>query len=142
MFESLSPAPPDAILGLTVAFNEDPNPIKINLGVGVFKDADGKTPILKSVRTAEERILLTEQTKSYLPIDGGPAYNSATQKLLFGEAAPDRARRPGCDRADAGRNWGSARCRGLHRQDHRRMRPSGSAIPRGPTTLASSHRRV
>ena len=88
MFESLSPAPPDAILGLTVAFNEDPNPLKINLGVGVFKDADGKTPILKSVRAAEERILLTEQTKSYLPIDGGPAYNSATQKLLFGEAHP------------------------------------------------------
>jgi aspartate/tyrosine/aromatic aminotransferase len=88
MFESLTPAPPDAILGLTVAFNDDPNPNKINLGVGVFKDADGNTPILKSVRTAEERLLLTERTKSYLPIDGGAAYNSATQKLLFGDNHP------------------------------------------------------
>ena len=88
MFETLTPAPPDAILGLTVAYNEDPNPNKINLGVGVFKDAEGNTPILKTVRTAEERLLLDERTKSYLPIDGLPAYNAATQKLLFGESHP------------------------------------------------------
>jgi aspartate/tyrosine/aromatic aminotransferase len=84
MFQSLTPAPPDAILGLTVAYNQDPNPKKINLGVGVFKDANGVTPILESVHMAEERLLLTERSKSYLPIDGGPAYQSATQKLLFG----------------------------------------------------------
>ena len=85
MFETLSPAPPDAILGLTAAYREDPNPNKINLGVGVYKDAAGKTPILQTVKLAQERLLLTEQSKSYLPIDGGPAYQRATQELLFGD---------------------------------------------------------
>ena len=88
MFEALSPAPPDSILGLTEAYKKDPNPNKINLGVGVYKDADGKTPILETVKTAEERLLGSEQSKSYLPIDGGPAYQHATQKLLLGERSP------------------------------------------------------
>lgn len=88
MFETLTPAPPDAILGLTVAYNEDTNPNRINLGVGVYKDAGGNTPILKSVRAAEERLLLSERTKSYLPIDGDRAFQSATQRLLFGENHP------------------------------------------------------
>ena len=88
MFETLSPAPPDAILGLTAAFQEDPNPRKVNLGVGVYKDSSGKTPVLKTVRLAEERLLLSGQSKSYLPIDGDPAYLRATQKLLFGDDSP------------------------------------------------------
>lgn len=88
MFETLTSAPPDAILGLTAAYNEDPNPNKINLGVGVFKNAEGKTPILDSVRTAEERLLLSQQSKSYLPIEGSREYQTATQKLLFGEDHP------------------------------------------------------
>lgn len=85
MFESLTPAPPDAILGLTEAFKKDPNPKKVNLGQGVFVDANGRTPILKSVKTAEERLLAKESTKSYLPIDGTPEFQAATQRLLFGE---------------------------------------------------------
>lgn len=88
MFDSLTPAPPDAILGLTVEYNQNPNPKKINLGVGVYKDANGKTPILDSVRTAEERLLASETSKSYLPIDGGPAFQQATQRLLLGERNP------------------------------------------------------
>ena len=56
MFEKFTPAPPDAILGLTEAFKQDPNPNKINLGVGIYKDAQGRTPILKSVKQAEERL--------------------------------------------------------------------------------------
>jgi aspartate aminotransferase len=84
MFEQLTPAPPDAILGITEAFKQDPNPNKINLSVGVFKDAGGNTPILKSVLTAEARILETETTKGYLPIDGPPAYNRLSQELVFG----------------------------------------------------------
>src|SRR5690606_33856028 len=59
-------------------------PNKINLSVGVFKDAGGNTPILKSVLTAEARILETETTKGYLPIDGPPAYNRLSQELVFG----------------------------------------------------------
>ena len=84
MFERITPAPPDAILGLTVAFRNDPNPNKINLGVGVYKDAEGRTPVLHSVKRAEARILETEATKSYLDIDGSPAYAAAVQELLFG----------------------------------------------------------
>lgn len=84
MFEQLTPAPPDAILGLTEAFKKDPNPHKINLGVGVYKDAAGNTPVLRSVRKAEERILQSETTKNYLPIEGSLAYAAATQQLLFG----------------------------------------------------------
>ena len=84
MFEKLTPAPPDSILGLTEAFKQDPNPRKINLGVGVYKDADGNTPILRTVSLAEERLLASEKTKSYLPIDGSPAFQRATQELLFG----------------------------------------------------------
>lgn len=84
MFEQLTPAPPDAILGLTEAFRKDPNPNKINLGVGVYKDATGNTPIPASVKTAEARLLAQEASKTYLPIDGLPAFNRATQALIFG----------------------------------------------------------
>jgi aspartate/tyrosine/aromatic aminotransferase len=88
MFQQITPAPPDAILGLSDAFREDPNPKKINLGVGVYKDADGRTPVLPSVKAAEERLYAKEATKSYLPIDGSPAYGKAAQALLFGANHP------------------------------------------------------
>lgn len=84
MFESVQPAPPDAILGLTEAFKADPNPDKINLGVGVFQDAEGKTPVLETVREASRRVVERLATKSYLPIPGDPAYCSAVQKLMLG----------------------------------------------------------
>lgn len=84
MFEILSPAPPDAILGLNEAFRTDPNPAKVNLSVGVFKDEAGKTPILQSVKLAEQKLLSQESTKSYLPIDGPPEYGAAVRELLFG----------------------------------------------------------
>ncbi len=84
MFEELQMAPADPILGLTEAFNNDPNPDKINLGVGVYKDESGKTPILACVKAAEGEILKAETTKSYLPIPGGAEFAAATQQLLFG----------------------------------------------------------
>ena len=84
MLEKIQAAPPDPILGLTEAFKNDPNPRKINLGVGVYKDENGLTPVLNSVKQAEERILTAEKSKSYLPIDGAPAYTSAVQGILFG----------------------------------------------------------
>src|SRR5690606_35318733 len=77
-------APPDPILGLTEAFKKDSNPKKVNLGVGVYKDAGGQTPVLKSVKRAEERILSAEQTKNYLPIEGHAEFDRATLELLFG----------------------------------------------------------
>ncbi|MCB0046423.1 MAG: aspartate/tyrosine/aromatic aminotransferase [Caldilineaceae bacterium] len=84
MLETIQAAPPDAILGLTEAFKQDANPAKMNLGVGVYKDAAGKTPVLASVKEAEKRILADEESKSYLPINGSPAFGAATQELLFG----------------------------------------------------------
>ena len=88
MFEKLEMAPPDPILGLTAAFKEDPHPHKINLGVGVYKDAKGDTPVFASVKKAEERILARETTKTYLPIEGAPEYARAVQELLFGPDHP------------------------------------------------------
>jgi aspartate/tyrosine/aromatic aminotransferase len=85
MFESLQPAPPDPILGLTEAFRNDPNPQKINLSVGVYQDAGGRTPILECVKQAERRLLDTETTKSYLPIHGSPAFGASVQELTFGK---------------------------------------------------------
>ena len=85
MFERLEMAPPDAILGLTEAFKQDTNPNKINLGVGVYKDTQNKTPVLNSVKKAEERILTAEDTKSYMPIPGDPEYGALVRQMLFGE---------------------------------------------------------
>lgn len=84
LFDQLQPAPPDAIMGLTDAFKKDPNPKKINLTVGVYKDESGQTPVLTSVKKAEERLLREETTKSYLPIEGALEYTARVQELVFG----------------------------------------------------------
>jgi aspartate/tyrosine/aromatic aminotransferase len=84
MFQ-LDLAPADPILGLTETFKADTHPDKINLGVGVYQDATGKTPILKAVTEAETRLLATETSKSYLSIPGVPEVATYTQELLFGE---------------------------------------------------------
>ncbi|MEM8781691.1 MAG: amino acid aminotransferase [Planctomycetota bacterium] len=84
MFESIEAAPPDAILGISEAYRRDERATKINLAVGVYKNADGQTPVLDAVKAAERRMLERQTTKSYLPIDGPPAYGSAVRRLLFG----------------------------------------------------------
>ncbi len=86
MFEFLPIAPPDSILGLSDAFTNDPRPNKINLTVGVFKDDSGRTPILASVKKAEEILLRSETTKSYMPIEGHPGYLKAVVDLVFGKS--------------------------------------------------------
>lgn len=86
MFEQIEAAPPDAILGISEAFGRDPNPNKINLSVGVYKDESGVTPILDAVRRAENRVLAEQKTKGYLGIPGSPDYARAVQRLLFGPA--------------------------------------------------------
>lgn len=83
-FAHIQQAPPDPIIGLTEAFNNDTNPAKVNLGVGVYQDANGKVPVLKVVREAERRWYDQEATKTYIGIDGVPAYIKEVQKLLFG----------------------------------------------------------
>ena len=84
MFEAINPAPEDSILGLSEAFQKDPNPRKISLGVGVYKDGSGQTPVLASVKEAERRLLQTEATKSYLPIDGLETFGVLSQQIIFG----------------------------------------------------------
>lgn len=88
MFSNHTPAPPDSILGLTEAWKNDPSPSKVNLGVGVFKDEQGRTPILESVKEAEAYILSSATTKSYMPIAGAPEYLQQVKALLFGAAHP------------------------------------------------------
>ncbi len=84
MFEKIQAAPADPILGLGESFKAETRDNKINLGIGVYKDANGLTPIVKAVKTAEKRLLETENSKNYLTIDGVAAYNQFTQELLFG----------------------------------------------------------
>ena len=84
MFEKIEMAPRDAILGLTEQFKSDPNPRKINLSVGVYKDAEGNTPVLASVKEAERRLLEAEEAKSYLGMDGLAEYCQAVRELIFG----------------------------------------------------------
>ncbi|REJ69469.1 MAG: aspartate/tyrosine/aromatic aminotransferase [Planctomycetota bacterium] len=86
MFEQFEWAPPDAILGLTEAFLRDRNPAKINLSVGVYRDENGVTPILDCVKTAALRVVEQQTTKSYLGMQGSPAYAAAVLDLLFGRA--------------------------------------------------------
>jgi aromatic-amino-acid transaminase len=80
-------APADPILGVTEAFVADTNPKKVNLGVGVYTDDNGKIPLLESVRRAEEQRLKTAPHRGYLPIDGLAAYDQAVQQLVFGRTA-------------------------------------------------------
>lgn len=85
MFEKVVAAPADPILGLTEEFKKDPRTEKINLGVGIYKNEAGETPVLATVKKAEAALLESEKTKSYLTIEGTAEYGLAVQKLLFGD---------------------------------------------------------
>ena len=87
MFNHIQAAPADPILGLGEAFKAETREGKINLGIGVYMNAEGKTTIVKAVKEAERQLLANETTKNYLTIDGVQVYNAYTQKLLFGENA-------------------------------------------------------
>ncbi len=77
-------APRDPILGLNEQFNADSNPNKVNLGVGVYFDENGKLPLLKCVQAAEAQLMATPKPRGYLPIDGIAAYDGAVKGLVFG----------------------------------------------------------
>lgn len=86
MFESLQPRPADAILGLIAEYKSDSRPQKVDLGVGVFRTAEGVTPVLDVVKVAERRIVETQESKAYLGTAGSPAFNEAMQAQTFGES--------------------------------------------------------
>ncbi|WP_454830555.1 amino acid aminotransferase [Pseudoxanthomonas wuyuanensis] len=83
-FASVEMVPGDPILGLTEAYNADTRPGKVNLGVGIYYDEQGRIPLLRCVRQVEQAMAAEAKPRGYLPIDGLPAYDLATQKLLFG----------------------------------------------------------
>ena len=84
MFEHIKAAPADPILGLGEAFKAETRSNKINLGIGVYKDDKGDTPIMAAVKQAEQRLFDIEMTKNYLSIDGVAEFNARTKELLFG----------------------------------------------------------
>jgi len=84
LFTTVEMAPRDPILGLSEQFSADPNPAKVNLGVGVYFDDQGKLPVLACVAAAEQQLAGGAKTKGYLPIDGIAAYDRAVQGLVFG----------------------------------------------------------
>jgi len=84
LFSAIDMAPRDPILGITEAFNADQNPAKINLGVGVYYDDNGKVPLLACVQKAEEILIAAPAPRTYLPIEGLAAYDKAVQELVFG----------------------------------------------------------
>ena len=84
LFDAVEMAPRDPILGLTEQFNADTRPTKVNLGVGVYFDNDGKLPLLGCVKTAESALVAAVKPRGYLPIDGLAVYDKAVQALVFG----------------------------------------------------------
>ncbi|OJU51934.1 MAG: aromatic amino acid aminotransferase [Mesorhizobium sp. 61-13] len=87
MFEDLQAAPADKILALISAYRADPRTDKVDLGVGVYKDRDGATPVMRAVREAEKRLLNEQKSKTYLGLAGDIDFNAAIAKLVFGEQA-------------------------------------------------------
>ena len=84
LFTAVELAPRDPILGLIEQFNADPNPAKVNLGVGVYYDDKGKLPLLNCVQAAEKQMMESPKPRGYLPIDGIAAYDAAVKALVFG----------------------------------------------------------
>ncbi len=91
MLEHLKPQPPDKILQLMQAFRDDPRENKIDLGVGVYRNAEGITPVMRAVKAAEKRIWETQDTKAYTGLAGDPAYSETLSRLILGDAR-DEAR--------------------------------------------------
>ncbi|MCO5610919.1 hypothetical protein L7F22_065163 [Adiantum nelumboides] len=85
-FQHLQQAPDDPILGVTIAYNKDQSPVKLNLGVGAYRTEEGKPYVLRVVREAEERLIGDRsQNKEYLSITGIPTFNKLSAKLILGE---------------------------------------------------------
>ncbi len=89
MFDALKPQTPDKILALMAAYREDPREGKIDLGVGVYKDASGHTPVMRAVKAAERRLVEEQSTKVYTGLAGDPLFAEALSTLVLGDAKPE-----------------------------------------------------
>jgi aspartate aminotransferase len=90
LFQQLKRLNPDSILGLMAKYRADPSPVKVDLGVGVYRDLSGNTPILASVRRAEGEVLAAQTTKSYVAAAGREEFNAAVEEMVLGQAHPAR----------------------------------------------------
>lgn len=137
MFDNIERVPGDAILGLIEAFKKDTNPQKVDLGVGVYKDDQGNTPVMRAVKEAEALLLKNETTKTYIGSHGAPAYGQAVLPLVLGEGSPvletGRASATQSPAAPAPCAW-----RRTSSPSSFPARTSGSATRPGRTTSASS----
>ena len=88
MFQSLPVQPADPILALMAAFRDDPRPGKLDLGIGVYKNTAGVTPVMRAVKAAEEKLWREQETKSYIGFLGDPGFNDAMIRLVLGDALP------------------------------------------------------
>ena len=88
MFDDIALLPPDPILGVLARFRTDPREGKIDLGIGVYQDELGRTPVMRAVRSAEQRLLATQTTKTYQGIAGDPEYNDRLLGILLGDGHP------------------------------------------------------
>ncbi|MEY4698096.1 MAG: hypothetical protein RIT14_2524 [Pseudomonadota bacterium] len=88
MFDQLKPQPQDKILQLIQMYRDDARTTKIDLGVGVYKDASGLTPVMRAVKAAERKLWEVETTKTYTGLAGEPAYNAALSAMILGDAVP------------------------------------------------------
>lgn len=88
MFETLKQPAPDKILTLIALLRDDPRPNKVDLGVGVYKDREGRTPIMQSVREAEQVLFAEQTTKTYLGLAGDTTFDTLMTGLVLGDAAP------------------------------------------------------
>ncbi|WP_420606626.1 aromatic amino acid transaminase [Novosphingopyxis sp.] len=84
MFEQLQDLPADGLLALIKLYRDDPRPEKVDLGVGVYRDSDGDTPVFRAVKHAEQRLLETQDSKSYLGPEGDPEFVAALRPYIFG----------------------------------------------------------
>ena len=91
MLEALNPQPQDKILQLIALYRDDPRPNKIDLGVGVYKDATGLTPVMRAVKAAERKLWEEEKTKTYTTLAGDPAFATALTTMILGAPHADRA---------------------------------------------------
>ena len=85
MFEKLSLIPPDSILKIISEYNADHRPNKIDLGVGVYRDANGNTPVMSVIKKAEKYLLKTQESKAYIGLAGDPDFTDGIQKLMLGD---------------------------------------------------------
>lgn len=88
MFNSLKAQAPDKILALMGQFRADPRTDKIDLGVGVYKDAEGRTPVMRAIKSAEKQLWETETTKTYTALAGEPAFHAAMAEMVLGAGYP------------------------------------------------------